>query len=242
MPPLVWHDPFEQVPLVPAPVQVDPLPIHLPATQHPPPWQLFAAQQALPAVPQLVAPVPPVVVDEPPHDVATVIATVSTSTIGRKDRLVTIHPRIIVITPIVAFDGPGVPHSSLSAHWCPPAATLIVFVFPDGPSDARSITTQGPREDRWALTVGHPSTVPTRSTPVGRRIIDCGSRDRLRDRSGHCSRKNDAPRRRHCSVLGMAAVAVTGCLRACHIAFTPHIDNLRAERRGHGAGIVEIAS
>lgn len=47
------HDPFEQVPLVPALMQVDPLPTHIPATQQPPDWQLFAAQQACPAAPQL---------------------------------------------------------------------------------------------------------------------------------------------------------------------------------------------
>ena len=45
VPVVVWHDPLEQVPLVPAPMHADPLPTHIPAMQHPPPWQLFAAQQ-----------------------------------------------------------------------------------------------------------------------------------------------------------------------------------------------------
>jgi hypothetical protein len=63
------HDPFEQVPLVPAPMQVIPLPTHVPETQQPPDWQLFAAQQACPAAPQLCPPGPTVVDDElPPQD------------------------------------------------------------------------------------------------------------------------------------------------------------------------------
>jgi hypothetical protein len=62
------HDPFEQVPLVPSPMQVDPLPRHIPATQQPPDWQLFAAQQACPAAPQLCPPGPTVVDEELPQD------------------------------------------------------------------------------------------------------------------------------------------------------------------------------
>jgi hypothetical protein len=46
VPVVVWHDPLEQVPLVPAPVHADPPPTHIPAMQHPLPWQLFVAQQA----------------------------------------------------------------------------------------------------------------------------------------------------------------------------------------------------
>jgi hypothetical protein len=40
------QEPFEQVPLVPAPVQAEPLATHIPPMQQPPDWQLFAAQQA----------------------------------------------------------------------------------------------------------------------------------------------------------------------------------------------------
>src|SRR5262252_1203272 len=53
------HDPFEQVPVVPAPMQVEPLPTHMPPTQQPPAWQLFAAQHARPGAPQLLLPLPP---------------------------------------------------------------------------------------------------------------------------------------------------------------------------------------
>jgi hypothetical protein len=54
VPDAVWHDPLLQVPLVPLPVQAAPLAVHMPPTQQPPLWQLFAAQQAWPAAPQLV--------------------------------------------------------------------------------------------------------------------------------------------------------------------------------------------
>jgi hypothetical protein len=50
----VLHDPLLHVPVVPLPVQVAPLAMHMPPTQQPPLLQLFAAQQACPAAPQLV--------------------------------------------------------------------------------------------------------------------------------------------------------------------------------------------
>jgi hypothetical protein len=65
-------------------VQADPLATHLPARQHPPPWQLFAAQQAFPAVPQLVTPVPPTGVDDPPHDATATAATIKNTANERK--------------------------------------------------------------------------------------------------------------------------------------------------------------
>jgi hypothetical protein len=36
VPPAVWHEPLEQVPLAPAPVHADPLATHVPPTQQPP--------------------------------------------------------------------------------------------------------------------------------------------------------------------------------------------------------------
>jgi len=55
----VAHEPFEQVPVVPAPMHAEPAPTHVPATQQPPDSQLFAAQQGRPATPHVVAPAPP---------------------------------------------------------------------------------------------------------------------------------------------------------------------------------------
>src|SRR5262245_11731024 len=54
------HDPFEQVPVVPSPMQVEPLAMHIPATQQPPDWQVLAAQHPRPGAPQLLLPLPPV--------------------------------------------------------------------------------------------------------------------------------------------------------------------------------------
>jgi hypothetical protein len=87
----VMHDPFEQVPAVPAPMHADPLATHMPPTQQPPDWQVFAAQHARPGAPQLGAPMPPPVPGPPPsvlppllpHD-ATATASVAISAPTRK--------------------------------------------------------------------------------------------------------------------------------------------------------------
>lgn len=98
-PVLVLHDPFEQVPLVPEPMHVEPLPMHVPPMQQPPDWQLFAAQQACPAVPQLCAPVPPTVDDElPPHDGSASAAHTRRRTSGLQARSIS-ERRIIVCPP-----------------------------------------------------------------------------------------------------------------------------------------------
>ncbi len=80
-------------------------------------------------MPQLVAPVPLVVVDERPHDVAAIIATVSNDTIEHHEKAVTICARIIAITPMQSPHRRHVLNCSLSVHWCPTVAIVIVLVF-----------------------------------------------------------------------------------------------------------------
>jgi hypothetical protein len=65
-PAIVWHDPFVHMPLVPPPMQVAPLAMHIPPVQQPPPVQVLAGQQAWPVPPQLAPAAPPAPATAPP--------------------------------------------------------------------------------------------------------------------------------------------------------------------------------
>lgn len=76
-------------------MQADPLATHIPPMQQPPDWQLLAAQQAWPAVPQLWAPVVPVDEELPPHE-NSAPATTTTSIASAKAARLLSEERLII--------------------------------------------------------------------------------------------------------------------------------------------------
>jgi hypothetical protein len=83
---VLWHDPLAQVPVMPLPMQAEPLPTHVPPMQQPSPLHAFAAQQTCPDPPQgtVVPPGPSLVVVLPPQAPAT-LTTAASATAATRD-------------------------------------------------------------------------------------------------------------------------------------------------------------